>query len=76
MEHESDIIDARGLRCPLPVLRLRKALLQVAPGGEVRLWADDPIAVIDIPHFCAEESHELRETQSEGDATLYVVRRG
>ncbi len=71
-----DEIDARGLKCPLPVLRLRKALAGVAPGGVVRIRADDPVAVIDIPHFCAEEGHALIAAREMGDATLYTVRRG
>lgn len=50
-------IDARDLLCPLPVLRLRKALAGVAPGDQVRLLATDPAALIDVPHFCAEQGH-------------------
>lgn len=75
MDKMSDDIDARGLKCPLPVLRLRKALLEVAAGGVVRMWADDPVAVIDIPHFCAEEGHVLISADESGAATLYTVRR-
>ena len=74
---ETDLeIDARGLICPLPVLRLRKALLQLAPGQTVCLWATDPVAVIDVPHFCAEAGHDLIATTAATDATAYFVRRG
>lgn len=69
-------IDARGLICPLPVLRLRKALLALAPGQVVRMVASDPMAMIDVPHFCAEAGHELiSATLSEG-GTAYLVRCG
>jgi tRNA 2-thiouridine synthesizing protein A len=69
-------IDARGLICPLPVLRLRKALLALAPGQVVRMVASDPMAMIDVPHFCAEAGHELiSATPSEG-GTAYLVRCG
>jgi len=50
-------IDARGLLCPLPVLRLRKAAARHAPGAVLRLLADDPAAAIDVPHYCAEGGH-------------------
>lgn len=68
-------IDVRGLRCPLPVLRLRKALGAVAPGAAVWLLADDPIAVVDIPHFCAEAGHDMVRVEDRGDAQAYLVRR-
>ncbi|MGR3747296.1 sulfurtransferase TusA family protein [Paracoccus sp. R12_2] len=52
-------IDARGLLCPLPVLRLRKALAGVAPGTRLRLIATDPMAAVDVPHFCREAGHVM-----------------
>jgi tRNA 2-thiouridine synthesizing protein A len=53
------VVDARGHRCPVPTLRLRKALEAAAPGGRVRLLADDPMARIDVPHFVAEIGAEI-----------------
>ncbi len=53
------LIDARGHRCPVPTLRLRKALEAAAPGAQLRLLADDPMARIDVPHFAAEAGVEL-----------------
>ncbi|WP_424931500.1 sulfurtransferase TusA family protein [Amaricoccus macauensis] len=52
-------LDATGLLCPLPVLRARKKLLSMAPGTVLRVLASDPAARIDMPHFCAEQGHEL-----------------
>ncbi|MBK1635096.1 sulfurtransferase TusA family protein [Rhodovulum adriaticum] len=69
-------IDARGLRCPLPVLWLRKALQSLPPGAELHLLADDPVAVVDIPHFCTQEGHILLGTEPVGRAQRYRVRRG
>jgi tRNA 2-thiouridine synthesizing protein A len=69
-------IDARGLRCPLPVLRLRKRLAGAAPGARVALLADDPMAAIDVPHFCAEAGHTLEATEAQDDHTRFTVRRG
>lgn len=47
------VVDARGHRCPVPTLRLQKALARAEPGRVVRLVADDPMARIDVPHFAA-----------------------
>jgi tRNA 2-thiouridine synthesizing protein A len=69
-------VDARGLICPLPVLRARKLLLEMPQGAVLRLLADDPVAVVDVPHFCAEAGHEfLRMDEVEG-AQGYLIRRG
>ena len=72
----SDVIDARGLMCPLPVLRLGKALRNVDAGTIVTIWADDPIAVVDIPHFCAEAGHKLLSQTEDADHQIYVIERG
>lgn len=50
-------IDALGLLCPLPVLRLRKRIKGLAAGTCVDVLTDDPAALIDIPHFCHEQGH-------------------
>ena len=70
-------IDARGLLCPLPVLRLRKSLLALPPGACVTLIATDRAAMIDVPHFCAESGHRLiaRRELAPGE-TEYIVERG
>ena len=69
-------IDARGLLCPLPVLRLRKFLNDAAPGTRVALIATDAMAAVDVPHFCAESGHVLISVTQEDDATRYEVMRG
>lgn len=70
-------IDARHLLCPLPVLRLRRALQIAAPGAVVALEATDPAAVLDVPHFCAEAGHQLLSSAPLPDgARRYLVRRG
>ncbi|MDD9724068.1 sulfurtransferase TusA family protein [Roseovarius sp. SK2] len=73
---EPETIDAVGLLCPLPVLKLRKRMKPLASGDVIVLRADDPAAVIDVPHFCAEAGHELIETVEDGVVTLYRVRKG
>jgi len=69
-------IDARGLLCPLPVLKARKRLAALASGEVLRLLATDPAAVVDVPHFCAEGGHELVDTWAEGAARVYLIRKG
>jgi tRNA 2-thiouridine synthesizing protein A len=69
-------IDARGLLCPLPVLKARKRLLAMAPGTVLRLRATDPAAVVDVPHFCREAGHDFLSAEGDGPTTLYFIRRG
>jgi tRNA 2-thiouridine synthesizing protein A len=59
MSAEDILVDARGHRCPVPTLRLRKALEAAPAGAQVRLLADDPMARIDVPHFAAEIGAEI-----------------
>jgi len=65
-----------GLLCPLPVLRARKALTRMPPGAVLRLLADDPMAAIDLPHFCAQTGHEFIGERAVGAGRAYLVRRG
>lgn len=69
-------VDAIGLLCPLPVLRARKVLAGMAPGTLLRLLADDPMAAVDIPHFCAEAGHHLLSMQDVGQGQAFLIRRG
>ena len=73
MSHE---LDATGLLCPLPVLKARKRLQGLSSGDEFHVPADDPAAVIDIPHFCSEAGHTLVDMSHQGTAQLYVIRKG
>ena len=75
MESAADI-DALGLLCPLPVLRLRKVLAQHLPGAVVRLTATDAASWIDVPHFCAQAGHDLISAEVRDGLRIYLVRRG
>ncbi len=72
---QTNTLDASGLMCPLPVLKLRKRLLALDPGELLTMIATDPAAVIDVPHFCSESGHELVETRTEGEIFTFTVRR-
>jgi tRNA 2-thiouridine synthesizing protein A len=69
------IVDARGHRCPVPTLRLRRACEAAPPGAVLRLLADDPLARIDVPHFVAESGMELLSILAEEGAIVAVVRK-
>lgn len=69
-------IDAAGLLCPLPVLKARKVLAAMPAGAVLRLVATDPVAVVDVPHFCVEAGHHLISTGEEAGAQVYLIRRG
>lgn len=70
------MLDATGLLCPLPVLKARKRLQPLAVGDTLTVQADDPAAVIDMPHFCAEAGHELVSAEVDGVVQIYVIRKG
>lgn len=67
------VVDARGHRCPVPTLRLRKACEAAAPGAVIRLLADDPMARIDVPHYAAQAGLELMSLEAEGPDIVAVV---
>ena len=75
MKHHAEL-DALGLLCPLPVLKARKRLEPLSAGQVLRMVADDPAAVVDVPHFCAEQGHELAATAQDGAAQVYFIRKG
>ena len=68
-----DTLDATGLLCPLPVLKLRKRLKPLPAGTCIRLLADDPAAAVDVPHFCREAGHDLLTVTEESEHTIYLV---
>jgi len=75
MDFDLDV-DAVGLLCPLPVLKARKRLQGLQSGQVLRLQADDPAAVIDVPHFCNEAGHELLGQMAlTAKATAYFIRK-
>ncbi|MDR3507208.1 MAG: sulfurtransferase TusA family protein [Caulobacteraceae bacterium] len=66
-------IDTRGHRCPVPSLRLRRALEQAEAGARLRLLADDPLARIDIPHLLREMNLTLVGIESAGTELIFTV---
>ena len=68
------VLDTRGLKCPLPVLKARKRLKTMASGEILRVQSDDPVAVVDFPHFCSEQGHKfLAHETDEGGSDLFII---
>ncbi|MEX0277124.1 MAG: sulfurtransferase TusA family protein [Ruegeria sp.] len=75
MSEITETLDALGLLCPLPVLKARKRLKSMPAGAVLRVLADDPAAIVDVPHFCAEAGHTLLAQEQESDHQVYVIRK-
>ena len=73
MDQPEIVIDARGHRCRVPTLKLRRAMEAAPAGARLILIADDPLARIDVPHFLAEAGGELVETAEVGGAFRFLV---
>jgi tRNA 2-thiouridine synthesizing protein A len=68
-------VDARGLACPLPVLKAGKALRRLAPGQRLLVEATDKMAAIDVPHFCNETAHRLIAVEESGEVLRFLIER-
>jgi len=69
------VLDARGLICPLPILKARKALKTVPVGATLRVLATDPGADEDFAAFCRTTGHELLESKIEGGSFSFLIKR-
>lgn len=67
------VVDARGHRCPVPSLRLRKAMVGLAPGSSLTLLATDPMARIDVPYLMQELGGRLRSTTEVDGVLTFIV---
>lgn len=73
---EPVVYDLKGLKCPLPVLKTRRRLADLVAGAELAIETTDPLAVIDIPHFCQENGHDLLETMKIDSGHRFLIRKG
>jgi tRNA 2-thiouridine synthesizing protein A len=69
---DGTLLDLRGLSCPQPVLRAKKALRRIPVGGVLVLECTDPLTVIDVPHLVKQTGHKLAAQEQRG--SLYVFR--
>lgn len=69
------LVDARGKRCPLPVIELARRITDVPAGAVVGVLADDPAARLDVPAWCAMRGHDYLGEEQWEQAPCYLVRR-
>ncbi len=69
------ILDVSGHKCPIPVLRLRRALEKLDLDDVIRLKATDPMTLIDVPNFCREAGHMVENVIETDDYILYIVKK-
>lgn len=67
-------LDARGLLCPMPVIRTEERMKQLAPGTELEVRASDPGVLYDIPAWCRVNGHTVLESREEDDEQVVIVR--
>ena len=72
---EAEVYDLRGLKCPLPVMKARKRLSGMAAGAALWVETTDPLAVIDIPHFCREDGHALEASECVDAGHRFLIRK-
>ncbi len=68
-------LDLKGLKCPLPALKTRKALLALRNGEQIEVVCTDPMARIDIPHLVATLGDELVTQHEQDDCLVFTIRR-
>ena len=69
-------LDAQGLRCPEPVMMVRKTVRNMQTGDTLLIVADDPATTRDIPGFCTFMEHELVAKETDSLPYRYLVRKG
>ncbi len=68
-------LDATGLKCPMPVLRARRALKALPSGALLELLADDPATAKDVPAFCEMTGDALESTSQDGETLVFHIRK-
>jgi tRNA 2-thiouridine synthesizing protein A len=76
MQIPTATVDAKGLSCPLPVVRARLALEKVGSGDVVKVLATDPGSVSDFESWTKMSGHELLESGESGGVYTYLIRKG
>ncbi|MHA1597357.1 MAG: sulfurtransferase TusA family protein [Alphaproteobacteria bacterium] len=68
-------LDTRGLNCPLPILKIKKALKQVDTGNVIQMFSSDPGSVKDMESFCNQTGHSLLSSEQQSGDYVYMVRK-
>jgi len=76
MSEFNEELDARGLSCPLPILRAKKALNGLEAEQTLKIIATDPGSVKDFEAFCKQTGNELVSSDTEGDEFTFMIKKG
>jgi len=68
-------LDAKGLSCPMPIVKLAKQMKSMETGQVLKLVADDPGSQEDVPAWCRRTGNDLVETSTEGQNFIYLIRK-
>jgi tRNA 2-thiouridine synthesizing protein A len=71
----NQLLDAKGLNCPLPILKAKKALKDVPTGGTLEVLATDPGSVADFAAFCRTTGNELVESTQASGVYRFLIKR-
>ena len=74
-QHEPLLVDAKGLNCPMPLLKAKKALNELSPGSLLRVLATDPGSVKDFHVFAQQSGHKLLESNDDGGTYSYLLQK-
>lgn len=74
-EASETLLDVKGLKCPMPLLKAKKALNELAPGGLLRVLATDPGSERDFETFSRQSGHALLEFSRDGDVFVYLLQK-
>ena len=70
------LVDATGLKCPLPVLKARNAMKALNKGGQIRVWSTDPASPLDFRHFCQSKGHKLISVEERAGDIEFLIEKG
>jgi TusA-related sulfurtransferase len=74
--NEDHLLDARGLLCPMPIVKAGKAMKGMAPGQILKILATDRGAIADMPAWAEDSGNELLQWSEEGGAFVFYVKKG
>ncbi|MEJ2610446.1 MAG: sulfurtransferase TusA family protein [Candidatus Thiodiazotropha sp.] len=75
MNENINTLDARGLNCPLPILKTKKALATLSAGEVLQITATDPGSVKDLSSFCEQTGHEMLSSQQQSGEFHFKIRK-
>ena len=67
------VVDLRGLKCPLPVLKAKKMMHDLPAGDRLVLECTDPMTVIDLPNYARESGHRIEKQEQQGNLYTFVI---